>query len=329
MYKNLKLAVVIPCYNVKYKISKVLASIGQEVDYIYVIDDCCPEDTGNFVRNNIVDVRIKVIAHIQNAGVGGAVITGYQNAIEDGADVIVKIDGDGQMNSSLITVFIDPIVDGLADYTKGNRFFNLESLSAMPRIRLIGNSFLSFLTKLSSGYWDVFDPTNGYTAINAAVALDLPLHKINKRYFFESDMLFRLNILRAVVADIPISALYGDEKSGLRISKIIIPFIWGHTKNLLKRIFYNYYLRDMSVASFELPLGLGLFLFGAIFGLFHWISAFSTGVATPAGTVMIAAISIIVGIQLLLSFLAYDISFVPRRPIGLAAINKNFILQAP
>lgn len=322
MYKKLKIAVVIPCHNVKNEISKVLNSIGQEVDCIYVIDDRCPEGTGKFVKSNFNDDRIQVITHAQNAGVGGAVMTGYQRAIEDGVDVIVKIDGDGQMNASLIPLFLDPIIEGSADYTKGNRFFNLESLSSMPRIRLIGNSLLSFLTKLSSGYWDIFDPTNGYTAINAAVAADLPFHKISKGYFFESDILFRLNILRAVVADIPISALYGDEKSGLRISKIILPFVHGHFKNFVKRIFYNYYLRDMSVASFELPLGLGLIIFGGVFGLFHWIAAFSTGVATPTGTVMISAISIIVGIQLLLSFLAYDISFVPRRSIGLNSIKK-------
>src|SRR5690606_32001950 len=149
------------------------------------------------------DPRVRVIRHASNLGVGGAVITGYQAAIADGMDILVKLDGDGQMDASLIPDFIEPIINGEADYTKGNRFFDLEELRSMPRIRLIGNAVLSFMTKFSSGYWNLFDPTNGFTALHADVARYLPLSKISKRYFFESDMLFRLNTLRAVVHDIP------------------------------------------------------------------------------------------------------------------------------
>jgi len=228
-------------------------------------------------------------------------------------EIIVKVDGDGQMDPSLIPDFIAPIAAGEADYTKGNRFFDLEEIRAMPRMRIFGNAVLSFMTKLSSGYWDVFDPTNGYTAIHKDVARHLPLKKISHRYFFETDMLFRLNILRAVVVDIPMSAKYGDEVSNLKISKIVGEFFFKHVRNFWKRIFYNYYLRDMSLASIELPLGVLMLIGGFFFGGYHWISSWQAGSQTPAGTVMLAAMPIIVGLQFILAFLSYDISSMPRR----------------
>ena len=171
------------------------------------------------------------------------------------------------MDPGLIPAFIAPIVEGDADYTKGNRFFDLEGLSSMPKLRILGNAILSFMTKFSSGYWDLFDPTNGYTAIHSNVAQYLPFKKISYRYFFETDMLFRLNTLRAVVLDIPMDAKYGDEKSNLKVSKILFEFTYKHAHNFLKRIFYNYYLRDMSIVTIELPLGALLFVFGG--GIWH------------------------------------------------------------
>ncbi|WP_439800451.1 glycosyltransferase family 2 protein [Pseudomonas savastanoi] len=254
----------------------------------------------------------------ENQGVGGAVMTGYKAAIEENMDVIVKIDGDGQMDPALIMNFINPILAGEADYTKGNRFFDLEEIRAMPRIRLFGNAVLSFMTKFSSGYWDLFDPTNGYTAIHRDVAKHLPLDKISRRYFFETDILFRLNTLRAVVVDIPMHAKYGDEVSNLKVSKVVGEFFVKHVRNFGKRIFYNYYLRDMSLASIELPVGLTLLLSGSVFGISHWISSIYTGIPNSAGTVMLSALPIILGIQLILAFLGQDIASVPRRPFHLA-----------
>lgn len=308
-------AVVIPSYKVTRHILGVIAGIGPEVGRIYVVDDKCPDGSGAFVRANCQDPRVVVLEHEENQGVGGAVMTGYRAAIADGATVMVKIDGDGQMDGSLIPSFIAPILAGEADYTKGNRFFNLERLGAMPPLRLFGNAVLSLMTKLSSGYWDLFDPTNGYTAIHADAARYLPFDKISKRYFFESDMLFRLNILGAVVADVPMDAVYGDEVSNLKISKIVTEFFTKHVRNFGKRIFYNYYLRNMSVASIELPLGIVLTLFGAGYGLSHWIASARSGMETPAGTVMLAALPVIMGVQLILAFLAHDVASVPRRPL--------------
>lgn len=311
-----RIAVVIPCYKATEHVLGVIAGIGSEVWRIYVVDDACPVASGSLVQEKCSDQRVRVIHHEVNQGVGGAVMTGYRAAIEDGAEVIVKIDGDGQMDTSLLPRLVAPILKGQADYTKGNRFYDLARIRAMPLIRLLGNAALSFMAKLSTGYWGLFDPTNGYTAISSKVAAHLPFDKISNRYFFETDILFRLNTLRAVVVDIPMDAVYGEEVSNLHISKIFMEFLTKHVKNFFKRIFYNYYLRDMNVASFELIGGAASLSFGLIFGCIHWFYGLSENVVTPVGTIIIAAISILIGIQLLLAFLNFDVSNVPRRPIS-------------
>lgn len=309
------IAVVIPCYKVRKHILEVINGIGPECNRIFVVDDKCPESSGRYVEENCVDSRVTVLYNEINLGVGGAVLAGYRAAIADGAEVIVKVDGDGQMDPKILPDFVWPILVGEADYAKGNRFFDLEEIHAMPGIRLFGNAALSFMTKLSSGYWDLFDPTNGYTAIHADVARRLPFKKISHRYFFETDMLFRLNTLRAVVVDVPMDAKYGNEVSNLKISKILGEFFVKHIRNFGKRLFYNYYLRDLSLASIELPIGMLMLIFGVTFGSYHWIDSWQKGVATPIGTVMLAAIALLSGLQFTLAFLAYDISSVPRRAI--------------
>jgi len=326
-FKNYRVAVVIPCFKVKAHILKVVAEIDPLVWKIYVIDDCCPEGSADFLELNVKDDRICILRHDTNQGVGGAVMTGYKEAIKDGADLIVKIDGDGQMDPSLIARFVEPIMLGEADYTKGNRFFNLDEIRSMPKLRLFGNAVLSFMNKFSSGYWNIFDPTNGYTAIHVNVAKLLPFEKISNRYFFETDVLFRLNLLRAVVMDIPMDAKYGNEISNLRVGNIVGEFLWKHLRNFTKRIFYNYYLRDLSLASIELPVGLALLLTGGCFGVYHWVASANEGVNTPAGTVMLAALPILMGMQLVLAFIGADIASVPRRPrqretISLSEVQK-------
>jgi glycosyltransferase involved in cell wall biosynthesis len=312
---NPQIAVVIPCFRVTRHIADVVAKIPPAVNTIYVVDDACPENSGQILQQQTNDSRVVVLFNQTSLGVGGAVMVGYQAAIADGADIIIKIDGDGQMDPALIPNFIEPILAGEADYTKGNRFFDLELLNRMPRIRVFGNAVLSLMAKLSSGYWNLFDPTNGYTAIHSDVCRRLPFNKISQRYFFETDMLFRLNTLRAVVVDIPMDARYEDEDSNLKISAIIFEFLGKHTKNFCKRIFYNYYLRDLSLASIELVLGLLLTAFGLIYGGYHWVASASLGVATPAGTVMLAAMPLLVGIQLILQFVGYDIASIPKRAL--------------
>ncbi len=309
------LAVVLPCYRVHQHILDVIAGIGPEVSHIFVIDDACPEASGALVRERVHDPRVEVIVHDENLGVGGAMCTGYRRAFEAGADIVVKIDGDGQMDPTLIGSLILPILEGRADYTKGNRFFELAGLRQMPTTRLLGNSALSFLSKFSTGYWNLFDPTNGFTALHAAVGRHLPLDRLNQRFFFETDLLFRLNTLRAVALDVPMQARYGDESSNLHAAGAVLEFGVKNTANFAKRIFYNYFLRDFNVGSVELLGGLAGIGFGTTFGLAKWYQSLATTTAATSGTVMLAAVPILVGSQLLLAFLNYDIQNTPRQPI--------------
>ncbi len=324
-----RVAVVIPCFRVKSHVLGVLAAIGPEVWRIYVVDDACPEDSGDHVEAHCRDPRVVVLRHAANQGVGGAVLTGYGRAIDDGAEVIVKIDGDGQMDPALLPAFVAPILRGEADYAKGNRFYDLGQIGRMPALRIFGNAVLSFMAKFSTGYWDLFDPTNGYTAIHAEAARLLPHDRISKRYFFETDLLFRLNTFRAVVVDVPMDARYGDEVSNLRISRILGEFLFKHARNFAKRIFYNYFLRDLSLASLELVVGLGMIVFGIGYGLFHWQQSLASGITTPAGTVMLAALPALVGLQLLLAFVGYDIASVPRRPLHRGLIHARGRRESP
>lgn len=311
-----RLAVVIPCYRVARQIGRVLREIPPEVQAVYCIDDACPEHSGEAARDAAeADQRVHVLRHARNAGVGGAVVTGYRQALADGADIIVKLDGDGQMDPGEIDQIIAPLLRGEADYVKGNRFYRLEGLRSMPWVRLLGNAGLSFFSKLSTGYWNLFDPTNGYTAIHANVAAALPLDRLSPRYFFESDMLFHLNMLRAVVVDVPMQARYADEASSLSAARSLLTFPLYHLRNLGKRLFYNYFLRDFSIASVNLVAGTLLFAFGAVFGAVRWIQGAELEQLASPGTVMLAALPVILGVQLLLNFVSYDMANIPRDPI--------------
>ena len=309
------IGVVIPCYNARDTVMQVLSGIGPVVSNIYVVDDNCPEKTGDHVRQACTDKRVQVLFTGSNKGVGGAVKLGFKSALDDELDIVVKLDADGQMDPSRIEKIIQPIISGRADYTKGNRFYSPEALRGMPAIRVLGNAALSFLTKFSSGYWNLMDPTNGYIAVHSKVLEILPLQKISSSYFFESDMLFRLNTIRAAVVEVPMDAIYNGEKSNMAIGRTAVEFLYKHCSRFLKRIFYNYFLREFNIASLEIIFGLILFFGGTWYGLYHWIQSSHLGIVTPSGTVMLAALPLLVGFQLLLSALNYDIAAVPRQPI--------------
>ncbi len=231
-----QIAVVVPCYRVSRQVLGVIGRIGPECWRIYVVDDACPEGSGDLVEAKCADPRVRIIRHRRNLGVGAAVMSGYRAALDDGADIIVKIDGDGQMAPELLPGFVAPILSGHADYCKGTRFYELDQLGRMPLVRKLGNAALSFMAKLSGGYWDIFDPANGYTAIHASVARRLPFDKISERYFFETDMLFRLNTIRAVVVDIPMDASYGDETSSLKVFRVFPEFLYNSGELLQRRL---------------------------------------------------------------------------------------------
>jgi len=313
--ESVRVAVVIPCYRVRRYILDVIRGIGPEVFAIFVVDDACPEQTGLFVRQECTDARVKLLMHAQNQGVGGAMITGYRAALAEGAHVVVKLDGDGQMDPALIPRFIRPIVSGDADYAKGNRFYDLAFLRAMPKARLFGNAMLSLINKVASGYWDIMDPTNGYSAIHRTALTALPLGKLDRGYFFESDMLFRLYTIRAVVRDIPMPARYRGEASSLRIGRVTAVFPFKYMRAAFKRILYAYFLRDFNVGTLQLCLGLLLAGSGATYGLVRWVHSSMIGVPTTSGAVMLAALPVLVGIQLLLGALTFDVQNVPREPL--------------
>jgi glycosyltransferase involved in cell wall biosynthesis len=311
---SLSIAVIIPCYRVTEHVVDVIAQIGPEVHAIYCVDDGCPDGSGKLIEKSISDKRVKVLYHQENEGVGAAMLTGYRQALAEGHDVLVKIDGDGQMDPALVPQFVYPIELGLADYTKGNRFFYIENSKGMPLIRLVGNGALSFLTKLSSGYWNIFDPTNGYTAMHRSVGKLIVGRKIDKRYFFETDMLLNLYLMRAVVQDVPMAAVYGKEKSHLKVRRIAFPFLVKNLKNGLRRFFIHYLIRDFSLATVEAIVALILLAFGLITGTTFWLRSYFDGQAATAGQVMIAALPILSGTQLLLSALNFDMRNVPTLP---------------
>ena len=313
---NSLIAVVIPAFKVSGQILDTIKSIGPEVGRIIVVDDACPEGSGELVRRSSADSRVEVVFHDSNLGVGGAMKTGYRRALEIEADVTVKIDGDGQMDPSKIPEMVNWIVEGEADYVKGNRFFDIEAVHNMPKLRILGNLALSFFAKFSTGYWRMFDPNNGFTAISAEALKRIQLNKIDNRYFFESDMLFRLNLARAVVIDCPMNARYGDEQSNLKIRRVLFEFPIKHLRNFAKRVAYTYYLRDFTLASLELPIGLLLTSFGFISGLVNFATSRELNQATPTGTLILISMSVLVGIQLILSFFSYDIDSSPTKPIG-------------
>lgn len=311
-----KIAVVIPAYKVSNQILIVIKGIGLEVSRIYVVDDYCPEKTGSIVIENCRDPRVNIITHQKNMGVGAAVITGIKAALADKAKIIIKLDGDGQMDPKLIPELVAPIQEARADYVKGNRFHGLEGIGAMPPLRLFGNAVLSFLAKASTGYWQLFDPTNGFIAIDGRIANLLMRERLSQRYFFETDLLSRLYLLGAVVEELPHPARYGEETSSLKPLAVLIPFLIRHLRNIIRRLFYTYFLRSFYPASLELLIGGLLMIVGMFFAGWNWAASIQTGIARTSGTVVIASTLLIIASQCLLAFLSFDVNNYPRRPLA-------------
>ena len=308
------ICVIIPLYKARDKIAGVLHSLPEFVRMIVVVDDCSPDDSYECARA-AGDERVHFVRHEYNQGVGGAVLSGYQKAVELGAEIIVKMDSDGQMDPTYIIPLITPILMGQADYTKGNRFLHAKELKSMPFVRRVGNAGLSFLTKAASGYWNIFDPTNGYTAIHASVIPALDTNRLHRRYFFESSMLIELGMLRAVTRDIYIPARYQDEVSSLVEWKTLFEFPPRLLIGFLRRLMTQYFIRDFSVFSALFLFGMILTLFGLSFGLYHWYLSAITGSIASTGTVMVAVLPFILGSQLLIQAMSVDIQNIPQEPI--------------
>jgi glycosyltransferase involved in cell wall biosynthesis len=311
MYRGRRIAVVLPAFNVAPHIVDVIKGIPDFVDSIIVVDDAGTDGTAHLVRSTH-EPRLTLVEHAVNQGVGGAIATGFKAAMDGGAEVVVKMDGDGQMDPRFLPALLDPIVaDGYA-YAKGNRFLWEDGLSDMPKVRLAGSFGLTFLTKLASGYWHVFDPVNGYIAIDAATLRKLPLGRIARRYFFESDMLIHLNVFRARVKDVPIPARYQDERSSMRVSRVLITFPLYLLKGFWYRIYERHVLREFSPVAVFWILGSLLLAWGAAFGAFTWIQSVRSGHVATTGTVMLSILPFILGFQLVLQAILIEIQESPR-----------------
>ena len=325
-----QVAVVIPAYRSEKFISKVLAGIPDFVSTIIVVNDCSPDGTAKLVQS-LPDRRICLISHETNLGVGAAVLTGYNKALELGAEIIIKMDSDDQMDPAFLIQLILPIQTHQADYTKGNRFLHANELKSMPVLRRIGNAGLSFLTKAASGYWNVFDPTNGYTAIHAAIVPLIDTSRIDKRYFFESSMLLELGLMRAVIHDVYIPARYNEETSSLSEWKALFEFPPRLLAGFLRRFTIQYFVRDFGAFSMLFLFGFTLSLFGLGFGLYHWYISVLTNTVATTGTVMLAVLPLVLGSQLLIQAMVEDMQNIPKESLhldisildGLESLLKN------
>jgi len=315
MLKKKKIFVVIPAYLCENSIAEVINRIPRFVFAIIVVDDASPDNQKNVIRKIMKsDKRIKLLSHQCNQGVGGATMTGYKYAIKNGADYIVKMDGDGQMDPDYVIPLLDPLLKNKADYVKGNRYLYLRQISKMPLVRRIGNFSFSILAKMASGYWNIFDFTNGFTAINSKMIRHLDMSKINKRFFFETSLLIELGLEKALVSDIYVPTIYKNEKSNLSEMDSFIRFPFLLFRATLRRIFIQYIIRDFNVTTLFLITGILSTLFGLIFGLSHWWISIRSGIPTTTGGVMVAFLPFFLGIQFLLQFLILDINNAPIKP---------------
>lgn len=306
MYKDHNISVVIPAYNEESFIIGVINDIPDFVDHIIVVDDCSKDNTF-VIASEADDSRVIVLKTSENQGVGGATVTGYKKAMELKSDIAVKMDGDGQMSSEHLHLLLNAVIDDGYAYAKGNRFLKSEALLAMPKLRLFGNFVLTFMNKMASGYWNIFDPQNGYTAVKVDALHSLKLEDIHKGYFFENDMLLQLNLHNFRVRDVSIPANYGEEQSDIKLLRIIRMFPLLLLKRFFYRIYHKYILLDFSPIALFLITGLILFLWGFFFGAYLYVKANITGIDTPLGTVMLVVVPLILGFQLLLQAIVLDI----------------------
>ena len=308
------IAVVVPCYQVEKQIEAVVAGIPSFIKTVILVDDAASDGTPLLVERlaETQPDRIVALHHPENRGVGAATMTGMKHAVSVGADIIVKMDGDGQMNPDSLPDLLEPIFRDQADFTKGNRFTSLDVLHKMPFMRLIGNAGLSFLTRLASGYWNILDPTNGFFAIRGELVTRLNERRIHDRFFFESSLLIELGLLRAVVRDVPTATFYGEESSHLSIGTALREFPLQLFLGFCRRVWLTKFLLSTGPDLILGGLGMILFCFGTFFGLYHWINSIEAGTAATSGTVMVAALPCLLGMQMLLSAVLIDIQSVPN-----------------
>jgi glycosyltransferase involved in cell wall biosynthesis len=322
MYHDMVIAAVVPAYKEREHIARVITSMPDFVDHIVVVDDCSPDDTAEVARKTR-DPRLTVVRREKNGGVGAAIVTGHRTARELGAHVNVVMAGDGQMDPAYLETLLDPVVRRGYAFAKANRFFSMRSFEGMPRLRVFGSVVLSFATKAASGYWHLFDPQNGYTAIHHEALDRLDLDRLAGGYSFENDLLIQLNVLRVPAIDVPIPAVYGTEVSGIKLHKVVPELLRLLVVGFWKRFFQKYVLWSFSPIALFMFAGLGLLLVSLVTG--SWVVAHTLGppVATT-GSVLLAVTPFLLGVQLVLYALLLDIQESPDEPVTAAGLPAEW-----
>ena len=304
-------SILIPSFRAADSVAGVIASLPAWVNHIIVVDDASPDGTAAVVEA-FNDPRVILLSHERNRGLGAAMATGYARALELNSDVVIKMDSDGQMDPGYLPALVAAITQGGYGYAKGNRFFDLRSLRDMPKLRLWGSIVLSLLTKAASGYWNLTDPQNGYVAISGETLRRLDLQALDKRFFFENEMLIQLNILSVPVAEIPMPARYDNHVSTMKLSRILFDYPPKLFAGWLKRMWLKYFSLAVSPIAVLLAAGVPMFLWGIATGFEEWHRSAMLNRATPVGTVMLSAVPLILGFQMILQALVMDVANTPR-----------------
>ena len=280
MYKNKTIAAVIPCYNEETQIVRVLSSMPEIIDHLIIINDASTDKTLEIIKKHTKhNDKVFLIDHKKNQGVGGAIASGYKWARDNSVDIAVVMAGDAQMNPKDLTAILDPVADGNADYSKGNRLSSGKAYKEIPKIRYYGNSILSLLTKIASGYWNIADSQNGYTAINKKSLSLINWDKMYKRFGQPNDLLVRLNINNLKVQDVHIDPVYNvGEKSGIKIYKVIFTISWLLLKRFFWRIKEKYLIRDFHPLIFFYFFGILFFIVTLALATRLIMITFNTGI---------------------------------------------------
>jgi glycosyltransferase involved in cell wall biosynthesis len=311
LFEQARIGVVVPCYNEELLIGRVIETMPDFVDRIYIVDDCSGDGTVEIARGYAAKDadRIRIIIHESNQGVGGAIASGYKAALEERMDVTSVMAGDAQMDPEDLAAILRPVVRGECDYAKGNRLFTGDVWRIMPRVRYLGNSMISLLTKIASGYWHVADSQSGYTAISLAVLKTIDWDKMYKHYGQPNDLLVRLNIYSFRVRDVTVRPVYNiGERSGIKPLRMIPRLSWLLWRLFLYRMLQKYVIRDFHPLLFFYTLGLALFPSGALLGVYLLVYRLTAGPVSGT-TALFAAFLIITGLQFLFFAMWFDMDY--------------------
>jgi dolichol-phosphate mannosyltransferase len=305
---------VIPCFRAAASVCDVVRAVLEHVDRVILVDDACPENSGLLVAIQFAgEPRVEVLHHIKNRGVGAAMKTGIARCLEIGADYVAKVDADGQMDASYIPQMLSILqTNSRLAFLKGNRFGDGSIMRTMPALRLLGNSVLTLLVRITTGYWNGIDPTNGYFIVRTSALRRLNLERLKDRFFFEISLLCALGLRRAEIAELEIPACYGAERSNLSIGRAILTFPPHLCSSFVRRIFWQYIISDMNVGSLFLVAGSLLLFSGMSLGAYWWAVALHSGVPRTPGTVTLVLLPLIMGFQLLLNAVLYDVQIATR-----------------